>query len=119
MRVSAIALLAAYICFAAWMYARANERFRHHPKLPMQWALNRQPTWYAPRRVALTVMPILFGTGLLTVVLSVHGTTEPITVPDIRAVLFMLGLGVVGIVLFALYLRLVARWDRATANVEH
>ncbi len=113
-----MALLAAYAGLSAWMVARANTRFRHLPRLPMQWGLDRQPTWYAPRQIALTVMPILFGTGLLTGVLSVVWAPEPVPASDIRAALLLLGLGAVGLVLYALYLWLVTRWDRATSKVD-
>ena len=46
--VAAIALRSAYLWFV-WAV----------PTLPMQWGLNGQPTWYAPRAVALGFVPAL------------------------------------------------------------
>ncbi|MCC2980873.1 hypothetical protein [Sphingomonas sp. IC4-52] len=40
----------------AW---RANARFRREERLPMQWLLNGDVTWSAPRRMALAFMPAL------------------------------------------------------------
>ncbi len=37
----------------------ANARFRREDRLPMQWLLNGEVTWSAPRRVALAFMPAL------------------------------------------------------------
>ena len=38
---------------------RANQRFREEARLPMQWGLNGAVNWFAPRRVALAVLPAL------------------------------------------------------------
>jgi hypothetical protein len=38
---------------------RANEVFRNEQRLPMQWWLNGQVTWSAPRALALAFVPIL------------------------------------------------------------
>lgn len=37
----------------------ANARFRHEDRLPMQWLLNGEVTWSAPRPVALAFIPAL------------------------------------------------------------
>lgn len=38
---------------------RANSRFRGEDRLPMQWWLNGEVTWSAPRGVALACVPAL------------------------------------------------------------
>lgn len=40
----------------AW---RANGRFRREDRLPMQWWLNGEVTWSAPRAIALAFIPAL------------------------------------------------------------
>jgi hypothetical protein len=37
----------------------ANARFRHEDRLPMQWWLNGDVTWSAPRPLALAFIPAL------------------------------------------------------------
>ena len=44
------------ICILAY---RANTRFQNEARLPMQWGFTGQVNWSAPRRVALSFMPIL------------------------------------------------------------
>lgn len=60
------AYVAVMICFAL----RANTRFSGERRLPMQWWLNGEVTWYAPRRMALALIPtlsiIVFGLMLIT-----------------------------------------------------
>lgn len=53
----AIAILysLALLAVARW----ANVRFRHENRLPMQWLLNGEVTWSAPRLVALAFIPAL------------------------------------------------------------
>lgn len=38
---------------------RANSRFRHEDRLPMQWGLTGDVTWSAPRVLALAFIPAL------------------------------------------------------------
>jgi hypothetical protein len=38
---------------------RANTRFRREDRLPMQWWINGDVTWSAPRPIALGFMPAL------------------------------------------------------------
>lgn len=44
------------LCGLAW---RANARFRREDRLPMQWWLNGEVTWSAPRPIALALIPAL------------------------------------------------------------
>lgn len=99
------------------MYWRANSRFSHCAKLPMQWGLNRQPTWYAPRHVALIVTPILGGIGFLVAALIAAMEPQPPSVTTDQVVGLLVGLGALGLAVYAGYLWLVARWDRATSGI--
>ncbi len=112
MNSTAIGLLALYFGLAGWMYMRANGRFRHHAKLPMQWGLNKQPTWYASRRLALAVTPLLGGIAFIISALAIVGTPGPMNVDGSQTALTLLGLGAFGIAIYAGYLWLVGRWDR-------
>lgn len=38
---------------------RANRRLRDHAQLPMQWSLNGEVNWTAPRAIALGFFPAL------------------------------------------------------------
>jgi hypothetical protein len=55
MIIIAVVYGAAMLGVARW----ANVRFRREDRLPMQWLLNGDVTWSAPRRVALAFMPAL------------------------------------------------------------
>ena len=52
-----IALLFSMVIFGVAL--QANARFRRSDRLPMQWWLNGEVTWSAPRRVALAFIPAL------------------------------------------------------------
>lgn len=117
METTAILLLGGYVGVAGWMYWRANSRFSHCAKLPMQWGLNRQPTWYAPRHVALIVTPILGGIGFLVAALIAATEPQPPSVTTDQVVGLLVGLGALGLAVYAGYLWLVARWDRATSGI--
>ena len=114
MATAVLVLLAAYIALSAWLGLRADRRFSRHPRLPMQWSLDGRPTWYAPRRLALIAFPILSGAGLLVIAaMSVVTAMAPATMTASPGLLLPFGLGILGIGLFAVYLRMVALWDRA------
>lgn len=117
MATTAIILLATYMAMAAWMYDRAQKRFRHRAKLPMQWGLNRRPNWYAPRHVALIVTPILGGIGFLAAALIVATMPQPPIGTTDQVDCLLVGLGSLGLAVYAGYLWLVARWDRATSGI--
>lgn len=38
---------------------RANARFQREDRLPMQWWVDGSVTWSAPRRIALSFIPVL------------------------------------------------------------
>lgn len=114
---TAIFSLAVYSALAGLMYVRADSRFRHHAKLPMQWGFNKQPNWYAPRQVALVLTPILSGIGFLSVAVIAVTLPGPLNGTTNHVVDLLVGLGGVGLAIYAGYLWLVARWDRATSGV--
>lgn len=57
-----IVLLTIAIAFGTrlcWLGVRANDRFSREKRLPMQWRLDGEVTWYAPRQIALAFIPAL------------------------------------------------------------
>ena len=95
----------AFAAVMIWFALRANTRCSGERRLPMQWWLNGEVTWYAPRRVALAFIPtvaiIVFA---LYVALSL--TTKPRAGDEqlvIPAMLFM-GFLFLGIQWLHLYL---------------
>ncbi len=79
----------------------------------MQWGLNGRPNWYAPRRIALLVTPLLGGCGFLlaTAVLFVAPRSDAADAAGMTPLLAVLAL--LGLAVFAGYLWLVRGWDRA------
>ena len=112
----ALILLAAYVTLAAWMGLRADRRFSRHARLPMQWWLDGRPTWYAPRRLALILIPVVSGAGFLLMIVAAIAPAmmAPERMSSHPGLPILLILATLGIGLFALYLRMVALWDRAT-----
>jgi len=49
----------AFAAVMIWLALHANARFSGERRLPMQWWLNGEVTWYAPRRIALAFIPTL------------------------------------------------------------
>jgi hypothetical protein len=73
---ASIAALA--VCVLVLMSLRANRRFRHVERLPVQWLLDGSVTLTAPRLVALAFTPVLAGTVLAaTVWLMATRTPRP------------------------------------------
>ena len=98
----------ATIAVLAIMSRKANTRFSHTERLPMQWSLGGGVTWTAPRRIALSVIPcvafcVLFAAVLSTAFLEPHPGQEGLEVP----VVFLLALGLVG--LHALHIWLIGK----------
>lgn len=64
----------------------ANERFQDRTRLPMQWLLNGDVTWTAPRRLALAfipglAIPIIWATVALTIFVAPRPGQEGYEVP--------------------------------------
>jgi sterol desaturase/sphingolipid hydroxylase (fatty acid hydroxylase superfamily) len=57
---------------------RANSRFRHADRLPMQWWLTGDVTWSAPRVLALAFVPALaIGVLVINAALAVNLQPRP------------------------------------------
>ena len=67
------------VALTAWLLAVlsfiANARFGALARIPMQWGLNGQPSWSAPRKPALCFTPIL-GTLVLSGLAFSIGNTQ-------------------------------------------
>ena len=91
----------AFAAVMIWLALHANARFSGERRLPMQWWLNGEVTWYASRRIALAFIPtlaiIVFGFTLTT---SPRAGDEQLVIP---AMLFM-GFLFLGIQWLHLYL---------------
>ena len=116
MELTAILLLAVYIGLAGWMFSKANSRFSHHDRLPMQWGLNKQPNWYAPRRFALGMAPLLGGIAFIIAALAMAFPSST-RVADKQTTLTLLVLGIFGIFVYAGYIWLVGQWDRNSPGI--
>lgn len=96
-----VAIGCAYGAVMIWLALRANTRFSGERRLPMQWWLNGEVTWYAPRRMALAFIPTLaiavFGLSLTT---KPRPGDEQLVIP----VMVILGFVFLGIQLLHLYL---------------
>ncbi|WP_156840315.1 hypothetical protein [Novosphingobium aquimarinum] len=103
-------IAALMICIAALsalilLSVRADHRFRHLERLPMQWSLQGKPTWSAPRKLALAFTPGLAAVILTAVVVSVatlepHPGQEGLEIP----VVFLVALSLVATHLFHLWM---------------
>lgn len=74
--IAAIVIACVTMAALVWLSLRADRRLQHVERLPMQWSLNGQPTWSAPRRLALSFTPVLATVVLIAAVISV-ATLEP------------------------------------------
>jgi hypothetical protein len=118
MTAAPLILLALYIALSAWIAVRADRRFSRHATLPMQWGLDRRPTWSLPRRPALVVIAVLSGVPLLASVLLSLAPSIPSDLSGLsrgQTLAVLAGMAALGLAVLAFYLWLLALWDRATA----
>ncbi len=54
-----LAIICVFLAILVIMSLVANNRFRSLDRLPMQWTINGEVGWWAPRIMALSLMPIL------------------------------------------------------------
>lgn len=54
---SMLLVLLLFVAISVVVAVRANVRFRAVDRLPMQWSLTGEVNWFAPRRIALGIMP--------------------------------------------------------------
>lgn len=95
--VLAIMIAAFALLILRYNFVRADRRFQHLDRLPMQWSIGGDVTWTAPRRIALLFIPVLALFVLIAAVLSTfflepHPGQEGIEV----LVVFILSLSLIG-----------------------
>ncbi len=87
---------------------RANMRFAHVPRLPMQWSPTGSVNWSAPRAMALSFMPCLAALMLVgTTVVSIVAVPRPGQEGMVVPVIAVMALGLIGA--HALHLWLIGR----------
>ena len=79
-----------------WISIIANGKFRDQNRLPMQWLLNGEVTWTAPRGIALAFIPVLgiptvWAVVALTILVAPRPGQEGLEVP----IILLVGLGLV------------------------
>lgn len=87
------------------MSVRANKRFHHEQRLPMQWSFAGSVNWTAPRVLALSFMPVLAvlvlsAATIGTIVSTPRPGQEGLEVP----VIMLLSVGLIGAHAFHLWL---------------
>lgn len=113
MSLVAASLILAYLVAATIMGVRAERRLVHRPRLPMQWGLDGRPTWTAPRRLALVIVPALSGSGLFVSAAMLGVRPDGANVPE-AVMAGLLGLmAMVGLGVYAGFLWGAGRWDAA------
>ena len=116
MQTAIIILVILYLVAAALLARWADRRLAAHDRLPMQWGLSGRPNWYAPRRPALIVTPLLSGIGLLTgAVLILFSSGEP-NVGEPQVLGLLAALGVFGIAAYAGWLAFVMGWAQTASG---
>lgn len=84
-------------------------------KLPMQWGLDRKPTWSAPRGIALAITPLLAAFTLTPFSLA-SLWVEPDERLEFRLVLALVSLAYIAV--HALHLYLMTRWLRSQSGTS-
>lgn len=80
------------VLIIAALSVRANARFRHEDRLPMQWSLSGRVNWTAPRVLALSFTPALAVCALtFFVVLVAYGKSRPGHEGEVLPVLLLFG----------------------------
>jgi len=101
----------AYLLLVAVTGVRAEHRLRHRARLPMQWGLNGRPTWTAPRRLALTLVPMLAGSPLFVTTALLIVSPDRANLPDEAMPIVQGVMALVGLAIHAGYLWGLGRWD--------
>ena len=112
MQTSIILLVFIYLGAVALLGRWADRRLAAHDRLPMQWGLNGRPNWYAPRRPALILTPLLSGVGLLFGAVLILSTSGEPHVAEPRVLGLLAALAVVGVAVYAGWLAFVMGWAR-------
>ena len=113
MVVLCIALL--FGVFIVGLSLRANNRFRHASRLPMQWSLSGVVNWSAPRAVALSFIPATAGV-VLTLFVFLALNVKPRTGQENMVLPVLMTIGSTYIAVQFLHHRLIAKSLRDGSN---
>ena len=116
MQASIIVLVILYLLAAALLGRWADRRLAAHDRLPMQWGVGGLPNWYAPRRPALIVTPLLSGIGLLTGAVLILFSSGERNVGEPQILGLLVSLAVVGIAVYAGWLAFVMGWAQTASG---
>ncbi|MBJ6120217.1 hypothetical protein [Sphingomonas mollis] len=87
---------------------RADARFRHEDRLPMQWWITGEVTWSAPRRLALAFIPaVAIATLVVFVIMSL--TVPPRAGQEGLVIPTLAGLGTMFIAIQLMHFWLIAK----------
>jgi hypothetical protein len=100
-----VASAALFVMILVGVALRANSRLQDQERLPMQWWFTGEATWFAPRLLALALIPALAIATLATYVLMARSVPPRVGQEDMVFPAF-LGLGTmfVAVQLFHLWL---------------
>jgi len=109
-----MAMMSIAAIFGLMLYAlarRANVRFRSEKRLPMQWWVNGDVTWSAPRHLALAFIPAL-ATAVLSIFAILSLTIRPRAGQETLVLPTMFGLGALFIGIQLVHFWLIAKTVR-------
>lgn len=93
----------------------ANARFRSEKRLPMQWWLDGNVTWFAPRPVALAVIPLIASFVLLSfAILSM--TVRPRPGQENMVFPTFIGIGILFVLIQLLHFWLIGKTLRSSGR---
>ena len=95
-----------FILILCRLALRANARFRREERLPMQWWLNGDVTWSAPRPLALAFIPAL-GTCVLLIFAAASLHVPPRAGQEHLVIPAFLGLGAMFVAVQLLHIWLI------------
>ncbi|MFC3713711.1 hypothetical protein ACFOMD_14120 [Sphingoaurantiacus capsulatus] len=101
-----VVIVAVVVLMLSTMSLRANRRLHGEPSLPMQWGLNGDVNWSAPRRIALAFTP------LLAIICLSAALVSDIVSPSDEATFAIAVMAVMFVAVHALHLWLINRWQR-------
>lgn len=81
----------------------------------MQWGLDGQPTWTAPRRIALSFMPVLFTVVLGALIVSTF-TLTPRPGQEGYVLPALIFVAAICVACHAFHLWLISRWLRSQSR---
>ncbi|RMB53945.1 hypothetical protein C8J44_1557 [Sphingomonas sp. PP-CE-3A-406] len=97
-----------FIAALAGLALRANTRFCDEDRLPMQWWLTGEVTWSAPRRMALTLLPVL-AFLVFTSLIILSFCMQPSPGQDGMVLPTVIGIGIVFLAIEAFHLWMIEK----------